>query len=213
MITAIGLSIGESESDNFPLPTPHSPFPNPQSERLSEPNMNRPTWLTQDGAESCGESGRVNQVAVINPDRPERRIDPQSQPEGVGHAAEVDIAGAPENIAQIVKRHEPQAAAEGVTQFEIENRQRVAARRNERRQDTGKILRPPGSVASVLRPQRRLDYDLRSRSFEFKSPQIRGAARKEPFADRQTPLPVIGNAVAVAVNEAVAVAVGCSRSR
>src|SRR5215470_3621074 len=202
-------------SDGFPLPlpTPYSPLPTPQSERLSEPNMNRSAWLTQDGAGGCGERRRVNQVTVINPDRPQWRVDPKSHPDRVGHIAEVEIAGAPENIAQIVKRHETQATGERVTHFEIEDRHSVAARRNERRQYAREVLRPISFVAPVIRIQRRLDDGLRPRGLELKPAQVSGAARKESFADRQTPLLVVGHAVAVAVDYAVAVAVGHSGSR
>ena len=173
-------------SDGFPLPlpTPYSSLPIPQSERLSEPNMNRPAWLTQDGAGGCGERRRVNQVTVINPDRPQWRVDPQSHPDRVGHIAEVEIAGAPENIAQIVKRHETQATGEWVTHFEIEDRQRVAARRNERRQYARPIRRPKWIVASVQRFRPRLDDRLWPSGLEFKSAQVRGASRKESSADR-----------------------------
>src|SRR5262245_46839779 len=123
--------------------------------------MNRSAWLTQGGAGGRGERGRVNQETVVNPDRPKRRVDAQAQPNRVSHLTESEFSGAAENIAQIVKRHEPEPLSERVTHLKIEDRQRVAARLNERRQ-----------FAWIFGT--RLQDDLRACCLEFESAQIRG---------------------------------------
>src|SRR5882672_4748616 len=112
-----------SKTDHQPPTTNHQPL----LERLSEPNMNRPTWLTQERAGGSAEGGRVDQEAVIDSDRPERRINSHSDADRVCHVAEPEIAGALEDITEVVERHDPQPAGQGITQFEVEDGKRVAS--------------------------------------------------------------------------------------
>src|SRR5262245_42558161 len=104
-------------------------WPQPQSKRLTKPNMNRPAWLTQEGAGGSGEGGRVDQESVIYAQRSEGRGESHSDAECGFHVAESEIADALEDIAKVVEGHEPQPAGQGIAQFEVEDAQRVASER------------------------------------------------------------------------------------
>src|SRR5262245_38749564 len=148
----------------------------PQSKRLSKPNMNRPAWLAQEGAGGSGEGGRVDQESVIDSQRSERRVESHSDADCVCHVAESEIADALEDIAEVVKGHEPQPAGQWIAQFEVEYAQRVASEREQRRQYARFTRRRRGIAATVRRPRRRLGDGLRARRFEPESAQRRRAA-------------------------------------
>src|SRR5215470_10030613 len=148
----------------------------PQSKRLSEPNMNRPAWLAQEGAGGSGEGGRVDQESVIDPQRPERRVESHSEADCVCHVAEPEISDALEDIAEVVEGHEPQSAGQGIAQFEVEYAQGVASEREQRRQHARFARRRRGVVATVRRPRRGLDDGLRACRFEPESAQRRRAS-------------------------------------
>src|SRR5215510_9861295 len=93
----------------------------PPLERLSESNMNRAISLTQERSVGSAESGRVDQESVIDSERSERRVDSHPDSDRVCHVAEPEIADASEDIAQVVKRRDLQAAGQRITQFEIED--------------------------------------------------------------------------------------------
>src|SRR5262245_51302728 len=169
-------------------------------ERLSEPNMNRPAWLAQEGAGRSGEGGRVDQIAVIYSERPERRVDSHSDADCICHIAEPEIVDALEDVAEVIEWHEPQPAGQRITQFEVENAKRVASERDQRRQYAGTGLRgAQGLVASVQRVRRRLDDGLRACRLDPEAAQSRRAAREEPFADRQTTVVVVNHPIFIAV--------------
>src|SRR5262245_3376733 len=151
-------------------------WPQPQSKRLTKPNMNRPAWLAQEGAGGSGEGGRVDQESVIDPQRSERRVESHSDADCVCHVAESEIADALEDIAEVVERHEPQPASQGIAQFEVEDAQRVASEREQRRQYARFARLRRRVVATVRRPRRRFDDGLRARRFEPESAQRRRAA-------------------------------------
>src|SRR5215510_805099 len=148
----------------------------PQSKRLTKPNMNRPAWLAQEGAGGSGEGGRVDQESVIDPQRSERRVESHSDADCVCHVAESEIADALEDIAEVVERHEPQPAGQWIAQFEVEDAQRVASERKQRRQYARFARLRRRVVATVRRPRHRFDDGLRARSFESESAQRRRAA-------------------------------------
>src|SRR5262245_64001237 len=100
-------------------------------ECLTKPNMNRPAWLAQEGAGRSAEGGRVDQIAVIDSERSERRVDSHSDADCVCHIAEPEIINALEDIAEIIEWHEPQPAGQRITQFEVEDAQRVASEREQ----------------------------------------------------------------------------------
>src|SRR5512145_1530459 len=101
--------------------------------------MNRPAWLAQEGAGRSAEGGRVDQEAVIDSERPERSIDSHSDADSICHVAEPEIAGALEDIAEIIEWHESQPAGQRITQFEVEDSQRVAPEREQRRQNASRV--------------------------------------------------------------------------
>src|SRR5262249_56080826 len=100
-------------------------WPQPQSKRLTKPNMNRPAWLAQEGAGGSGEGGRVDQESVIDPQRSERRVESHSDADCVCHVAESEIADALEDIAEIVEGHEPHPVRQWITQFQVQDPQPV----------------------------------------------------------------------------------------
>src|SRR5439155_844332 len=78
--------------------------------------------------------GRIQKITIVYSYRAEGCFDPQSQPHAVGHLAEADITHMPEDIAQIVERHQIQSPSYRISQFEVENKERVAAKRDQGRQ-------------------------------------------------------------------------------
>src|SRR5215468_9283802 len=151
-------------------------WPQPQSKRLTKPNMNRPAWLTQEGAGGSGEGGRVDQESVIDPQRSERRVESHSEADRVCHVAEPEIADTLEDIAEVVEGHEPQPAGQGIAQFEVEYAQGVASEREQRRQHARFARSRRRVVATVRRPRQRLYDGLRACRFEPESAQRRRAA-------------------------------------
>src|SRR5215470_6382636 len=102
------------------------------------------------------------------------------------HVSEVDVADASEDVAPIIKRDQEPTPRQRVAKFEIEDRQRVAADRHERRQ----LVR----IA-------RFEDALRAGLFESEPAQRRRAAGEESLADRQSSLRLADYSVVVAVDD------------
>jgi len=83
-------------------------------ERLSKPYVNDSMRRSQSGAPLSDKGRRIEQVTVIDADRADGGVNAQPQPDSVGHVFESDIADERENIAGVVKRHEPHTSSEWI---------------------------------------------------------------------------------------------------
>src|SRR5690349_16504543 len=128
--------------------------------------------LAQNAARSGSECGRIEQITVIDAHGSDRRIEPQTEPDRVGHAREIDITYAWKYIAEVVERYQLQALCERIAQFEVEDRECITANRHQRGRFIGRA---------------RLQHCLRARLFKTEAAQRRCAAGKEAFANRQEP--------------------------
>ena len=97
----------------------------------------------------------VEQITVIHAHRPDRRVKPQSESYGVRHAAEIYVAHPSEDVAEIVEGDQPPPPRQRKAQLEIEDDQRVAAYRDQRRNSLelrGSRM-PCGPASSNLKPR------------------------------------------------------------
>ena len=70
---------------------------------------------SQSGPPLSDKGWRIEQVAVIDADRADGRVNAQPQSDGVGHVFESDITDEREHIADVVKGHEPHTSSEWIS--------------------------------------------------------------------------------------------------
>src|SRR5262245_31499118 len=127
-------------------------------------------WFPQDYSRRAGKRWRIQQIAIVDAYRADRRVDSKPESHRMSHPSPANIRHTPEHVSKIIKRNQPQLPAKWKALFEIDDNHRVPADWNQCRE-----------LLLVLR----FENALRAGLVESKTAQGCCPAGEEALADRQ----------------------------